>query len=53
MVMEQIAYEVDEDQCDGEGYDVLRRGHGLIIYANIGDVDITPSRESLSYNSRF
>jgi len=52
IVMGQIAYELDADQFDGEVYDLLWRGHGLIIYANIGDVDITPSRESLSYNSR-
>ena len=52
IVMGQIAYELDADQFDGEVYDLLWRGHGLIVYANIGDVDITPSRESLSYNSR-
>ena len=52
IIMGQIAYELDADQFDGEVYDLLWRGHGLIIYANIGDVDITPSRESLSYNSR-
>jgi hypothetical protein len=52
VIMGQIAYELDADQFDGEVYDLLWRGYGLIIYANIGDVDITPSRESLSYNSR-
>ena len=52
VIMGQIAYELDADQFDGEVYDLLWRGHGLIVYANIGDVDITPSRESLSYNSR-
>jgi len=52
IVMGQIAYELDADQFDGEVYDLLWRGYGLVIYANIGDIDITPSRESLSYNSR-
>ena len=52
IVMGQIAYELDGDQFDGEVYDLLWRGYGLVIYANIGDIDITPSRESLSYNSR-
>jgi hypothetical protein len=54
VVMGQIAYEVDADQMDkdSETYDMLWNGHGLVIYANIGDVDITPSRESLSYNER-
>ena len=52
IVMGQIAYELDEDQFEGDVHDLLYRCHGLIIFANIGDVDITPSRESLSYNSR-
>ena len=52
LVMGQIAYELDHDQFEGEVNDMLWRGYGLIIYANIGDVDITPSRESLSYNTR-
>ena len=54
IVMGQIAYELDTEQADRdtETYDMLWNGHGLVIYANIGDVDITPSRESLSYNDR-
>ena len=52
LVMGQIGYELDADQFEGDVYDLLWRGHGLIIHANIGDVDITPSRESLSYNTR-
>lgn len=52
LVMGQIAYELDADQFEGDVYDLLWRGYGLIIHANIGDVDITPSRESLSYNTR-
>ena len=52
LVMGQIGYELDADQFEGDVYDLLWRGYGLIIHANIGDVDITPSRESLSYNTR-
>lgn len=52
IVMGQIAYELDEDQFEGDVHDLLSRCYGLVIFANIGDVDITPSRESLSYNSR-
>ena len=52
LVMGQIGYELDADQFEGDVYDLLWRGYGLVIHANIGDVDITPSRESLSYNSR-
>ena len=52
LVMGQIAYELYHEQFEGEVNDMLWRGNGLTIYADIGDVDITPSRESLSYNSR-
>ena len=52
LVMGQIGYELDADQFEGDVYDLLWRGYGLVIHANIGDVDITPSRESLSYNTR-
>ena len=52
LVMGQIGYELDAEQFEGDVHDMLWRGYGLIIHANIGDVDITPSRESLSYNSR-
>ena len=52
LVMGQIGYELDAEQFEGDVHDMLWRGYGLIIHANIGDVDITPSRESLSYNNR-
>jgi len=52
LVMGQIGYELDADQFEDDVYDLLWRGYGLTVYVNIGDVDITPSRESLSYNSR-
>jgi len=59
VIMGQIAYPVDEDDVfsypvaseDKDAFDFLYRSRGLRIYANIGDVDITPSRESLSYNA--
>ena len=41
--MGQIGYELDADQFEGDVYDLLWRGYGLIIHANIGDVDITPA----------
>ena len=52
LVMGQIAYPIDEDQIkDDMASKFLNSSSGLNIYANIGDVDITPSRESLSYNA--
>ena len=52
LIMGQIAYPIDEDQIKDEvASKFLYSSSGLNIYANIGDVDITPSRESLSYNS--
>ena len=52
VIMGQIEYTLDDDQFDGEIHDFLNSFRGLCIKANIGDVDITPSRESLSYNKR-
>ena len=59
VIMGQIAYPLNSDDVwnwpvakeDEDAYNFLERSRGLRIYANIGDVDITPSRESLSYNS--
>ena len=52
LIMGQIAYPIDSDQIkDDVANKFLYASSGLNIYANIGDVDITPSRESLSYNS--
>ena len=59
VIMGQIAYPLDADDVwswpvakeDEDIYNFLSNSRGLRVYANIGDVDITPSRESLSYNS--
>lgn len=55
IIMGQIAYPINEDSIasryddnDKIG-DFLWKSNGLRLYVNIGDVDITPSRESLSY----
>ena len=55
VVMGQIAYNIDEDSI-GSRYDendkvgdFLWHSSGLRLHVNIGDVDITPSREALSY----
>ena len=55
IVMGQICYPINEDSIgsryddNDKIYDFLWQSAGLRLYANIGDVDITPSRESLSY----
>lgn len=54
VVMGQVPYKVDsyelsrmfEDSVSNFCYNL----RGLIMYVNIGDVDFTPSRESLSFN---
>jgi hypothetical protein len=52
VIMGQVSYPIDIDQFDGAAHDLLMGCRGIQITAGIGDVDITPSRESLSYNSR-
>jgi hypothetical protein len=53
IVMGQIAYPLDYDQIkDERAHDFLYKSKGLNVYVGIGDVDITPSRESLSYNDQ-
>jgi hypothetical protein len=52
LIMGQISYPIDDDQIKDEiANKFLYSSKGLRVYANIGDVDITPSRESLSYNT--
>ena len=59
VIMGQIAYPLNADDVlpypiadeDSDIYNFLDRSSGLRIYVSIGDVDITPSREALSYNS--
>jgi hypothetical protein len=55
IIMGQIAYPIDSDNISSRYVDEDKIGNflwyssGLRLYVNIGDVDITPSRESLSY----
>ena len=59
IIMGQIPYPIDNSQVftnnlpdeDQQAHNFLWHAQGLNLYLNIGDVDITPSRESLSYNS--
>lgn len=54
IIMGQIAYPLDHYQLMGDGDNkeakFVSNSSGLHIFVNIGDVDITPSRESLSYS---
>ncbi|NBP01315.1 MAG: hypothetical protein EBU90_14460 [Proteobacteria bacterium] len=55
IIMGQIAYPIYNDNISSRYVDEDKVGNflwhsqGLRLYVNIGDVDITPSRESLSY----
>jgi hypothetical protein len=52
VVMGQVAYPIDSSRFGDhpEIKDFLSNITGLYLNSNIGDLDITPSRESLSYN---
>ena len=57
VIMGQIAYPIEEESI-GDHYDdndqvanFLWHTSGLRLHLNIGDVDITPSREALSYTA--
>ncbi|NDB57196.1 hypothetical protein EB001_01915 [bacterium] len=56
IIMGQIAYPLDANQLTSGENDsskfrnFINYSDGLRIFVNIGDVDITPSRESLSYS---
>ena len=56
VIMGQILYPIDEMQFQNEETDdiwrALRQLGNLRLYMDIGDIDITPSRESISYTSR-
>ena len=47
-VMGQVEYPIDEDQFDGTVRDFLCAS--VNVHFEIGELDITPSREALSYN---
>lgn len=56
IIMGQIAYPLDHYQimnadADNAESKFVQYSDGLRIFVNIGDVDITPSRESLSYSN--
>jgi hypothetical protein len=56
IIMGQIAYPLDANQLSvsedksNKSKNFVEYSSGLRIFMNIGDVDITPSRESLSYS---
>lgn len=54
IIMGQIAYPIDYNQLisqeNSKEARFIQYSDGLRIFVNIGDVDITPSRESLSYS---
>lgn len=59
IIMGQIAYPVDsnqiiiaDDKASSKNSKFIDYSNGLRLFVNIGDVDITPSRESLSYSSQ-
>jgi len=57
IIMGQIAYPIDfqqlseNDSSSDKCSSFIRNSDGLRIFMNIGDMDITPSRESLSYSA--
>jgi hypothetical protein len=56
IIMGQIAYPLDHYQimnadADNAESKFVQYSDGLRVFVNIGDVDITPSRESLSYSN--
>ena len=48
-IMGQVAYPIDYSQFEGEDIEALLRSE-VQIHFDIGELDITPSREALSYN---
>ena len=48
-IMGQIAYPIDHGQFEGDAVEALLRSE-VQIHFGIGELDITPSREALSYN---
>jgi hypothetical protein len=48
-VMGGVAYPIDTYQLSNENYEIARKA-GLVINFDIGELDVTPSRESLMYH---
>lgn len=47
-IMGGVTYPIAIHQLESKNHDFLRRG-GLVLYFGMGELDFTPSRESLSY----
>ena len=47
-IMGGVTYPIETYKVDNEHYDILRKA-GLVIKFEIGEIDFTPSRESISY----
>ena len=47
-IMGGVTYPIETYKLDGDHYDILRKA-GLVIRFEIGEIDFTPSRESISY----
>ena len=52
VIMGQISYPIDREHFSGVTREILDSGFSIVVLADIGDMDITPSRESLSYNPK-
>lgn len=48
-IMGGVAYPIDLYKLSDDHYDIIRKA-GLVINFNIGELDVTPSRESLMYH---
>jgi hypothetical protein len=48
-VMGGVTYPIDIYKVDNDHYDIIRKA-GLVVHFNIGELDVTPSRESLMYH---
>lgn len=48
-IMGGVAYPIDTYKIKNDHYDILRKA-GLVVHFNVGELDVTPSRESLMYH---
>lgn len=48
-IMGGVAYPIDIYKLDNDHYDIARKA-GLVMQFNIGELDVTPSREALMYH---
>ena len=48
-IMGGVTYPIDVYKLSDDHYDIVRKA-GLVIHFNIGELDVTPSRESLMYH---